>query len=467
MKTKITVLFLSMFLVVFMGCQNEIVEIIQPSQDNLLKANTNVAALVQRTATNDGSKDNIIDNASCLSIQLPVTVIVNGIEIIVDSNEDLEVIEAIFDEFDDDIDDLDIIFPIVIILNDFTEITIQNNDELENYIQDCKGENEVDDDIECLDFVYPITFSIFDSANQLTETVTVEDDKHFYKFIDDIEDYHIVQVNFPITVVLYDGTEKIITNMEMLENVINEVKDMCDEDDDNDYNDDDCIHCTESQLKELLISCTWTVDKIKNNGVDHTEQYTTFIFTFKENGTVIAESGGNEIVGTWVVDKTDQGILVKLNFENFADFSFNWRLHEIMHNNEIDLRFGEDSRLKFEKTCIEDKIELVNILNEGTWIVANFINKSVNETNNYNDFILDFKEDFIVTATKGNDVVNGTWSVIYDSGKLKLNLNFGEIIPFDEFNEDWKAVDIKNTRVEVNDLSHSGIEESKLVLERI
>jgi len=167
-----------------------------------------------------------------------------------------------------------------------------------------------------------------------------------------------------------------------------------------------------------------------------------------------------------MMNNLQHGIFVDINFDNFPDFSFKWMLYEIEDNNEIDLRF-EDNRLEFEKTCIEDKIELVNILNEGTWLVARFNDKGETKTSNYNDFVLDFKEDFTVTATKGDDIVEGTWAVIYDSGKLKLELNFGETIPFNEFNEDWLAVNIQNARVEVNNLDDSGNEESNLVFERI
>jgi len=468
MKSKITVLFLSLFTVVFISCQNEIAEITQAPQDEVLKADTNVAVLMQRTTAKDGSKDNIIDNASCLSVQLPITVEVRGLEIIVDSEEDFDTIEALFDEFDNDIDDLDIFFPIVIVLSDFTEITIENFDQLENYINECENENEIDDDIECLDFVYPITASIFDSENQLTETITVENDEDLYKFIDDIEEYIVVQINFPMSVVLYNGTEKVINNMDELETIIEESDNMCDEDDDNDYDDDDCLDCTNEQITDLLISCSWTVDKIEINSEENAEQYSNFLFTFLENGTLIAESGGSEIIGSWEIDNSDTGILVKLSFENpnFSVFSFDWILYEIEQNNEIDLRIG-DNRLELEKLCIDDKIELVEVLNEGTWLVAKFIDNDENKTSIYNDFVLDFKENSTVVAYKGNDVVEGTWAVIYDSGKLKLELNFGETVPFNEFNEDWLAVDIQNLRVEVNNLDSLGNEESNLVFERI
>ena len=350
MKHFCNLFFLSLFFVMFISCQDEISQIIEPAQEDALKANANVTNLVQRTATKDGSKDNIIDNASCLQVQLPVTVSVNGLEITVDSAADFEVIEAIFDEFDDDSDHLELFFPIEIILSDYSKITINTNDELEALIEDCGGENEMDDDIECLDFVYPITLSMYNSENQLTSTVKVENDEQFYKFVDDIDDNDIVVVNFPISVILYDGTEENIENMDMLENVIEEVKDMCDEDDDNDYDDDDCNDCSQEQITQLLKTCSWTVDELKINDIEQTEQYTNYSLFFLDEDVLKAINNGNEIFGTWNVDSSDDGILIKINFETLADFSFNWRLYEIEDDNEIDLRF-ENNRFKLEKDC--------------------------------------------------------------------------------------------------------------------
>ena len=59
---------------------------------------------------------------------------------------------------------------------------------------------------------------------------------------------------------------------------------------------------------------------------------------------------GNEIFGTWKVDTSNNSILLKINFETLADFSFNWRLYEIEDDNEIDLRF-ENNSFKLEKHC--------------------------------------------------------------------------------------------------------------------
>ena len=97
-------------LLMLTSCQDEVTEITSPTETEALVAESNLTALVSATSKRDGSIDNIIDKASCLSIELPVTVVVNNLEIIVDSEEDFDTIEAIFDEFEDDDDYLELFF---------------------------------------------------------------------------------------------------------------------------------------------------------------------------------------------------------------------------------------------------------------------------------------------------------------------------------------------------------------------
>ncbi|NNL78877.1 MAG: hypothetical protein HKO67_00170 [Flavobacteriaceae bacterium] len=141
---KLTLILLSLFaLISFQSCQNEVLEETQ-NQEETINAGSEVASLMRSTAANSGTMDNILDGTDCFSINLPVTIIANGITITIDSLEDLEVLEEIFDEFQDDDDILEFLFPITIVLNDYTEITIENEDELEAFIEEC---TEVEDDV--------------------------------------------------------------------------------------------------------------------------------------------------------------------------------------------------------------------------------------------------------------------------------------------------------------------------------
>ena len=74
---------------------------------------------MQSTVTNDGSVDDIMDDADCFSVDLPVTVLVNDLSITINTLSDLQLIEDIYNEFDTDEDSLEFSFPITIILYNY------------------------------------------------------------------------------------------------------------------------------------------------------------------------------------------------------------------------------------------------------------------------------------------------------------------------------------------------------------
>jgi len=342
-------------IIVLMSCRSEEIIDTTINGEQALKGNSTVASLIQRTSLNDGSTDNIIDNANCFTVQLPVTIQVNGLEIIVDSEEDFETIEAIFDEFDDDDDKLQIEFPITIILSDFTEISIIDENEFEDFLDDCNGENEDDDDIECLDFQYPIEVTIFNTTTEQTTNIIINSDKDMHDFIKDLDDNDIATIQFPITVVLADMTERSVENLDQLEDLIKDTEDDCDEDDDFDFDDDDCQNCTQEQVLDILIDCTdWTVDKLELNDEDLEDNYNGYSFNFSNDGTITAQNSTDTFSGTWSASGSGQNITVVIDISSLPDFNASWNLHEIEQNvneNKVDLRLPNDNRLRFESTC--------------------------------------------------------------------------------------------------------------------
>ncbi len=337
------------------ACRSEESEFVNSPQEETLEANSRVADLMQRTALNDGSDDNIIDYASCLDIEFPVTVIVDGLEITVDSDEDLDLIEEIYDEFDDDIDELDIVFPITIILADFTEVTVTNMDELLALAAQCAGENEDDDDIECADIQYPIEASIFDTNSELVATLTIDSDQELYLFIEDLEDTQIITIGFPIVVVLSDGTEVEAANLDQLEDILDNAEDDCDEDDDFDFNDDDCDNCNTDQLSDLITGCTdWYVDELELNDIDLTDLYDGFTFSFFADGTLTVSNGLMDFEGSWSAEGEANDIIMVIDIPDLSDFSAQWNVHEIKDEDdtpEVVLRIGDDNELEFKSDC--------------------------------------------------------------------------------------------------------------------
>ncbi|MDC8003811.1 hypothetical protein POV27_07095 [Aureisphaera galaxeae] len=449
------------------SCRSEETQFVQEDSNQVLGANANVKTLIQNTVTNDGSYDNIIDGGSCFDIQLPVTVIANGIEVIITTENDVDQVEAIFDEFPDDVDTLEINFPITIIDENYDPTIINSQAELNAAALQCGPDNSPDDDIECIDFQYPITANIFDQNNEQVDTVVFNNDEELFDFVDDIDEDLIIVFQFPITVIFSDGSTQAINDFEELENVIEEAADDCDEDDDNDPDDDDCEDCTVDELEDFITGCDeWTVDKLERNDEDLEDQYVGYDFTFNEDGTITVVSGSDSFSGTWEAEESADEIILELNIPNLPDFNDAWILHELEvygDEHKFDLRLGDD-RLRFESDCNEvgdgpDDGALVDALTTGDWYITYYFDDE-DETADFADYVFNFDEDGTATADNGIDVTDGIWTTAEgDETDLELGLNFGDGIPLDELAEDWDVLEVTMDIIRLKDVSGDGTDD--------
>lgn len=459
LKNLLLVFFASTLLLT--GCRKEESELIQAPTEEVLNPNSMVASLMQRVALVDGSVDNIIDNANCFVINLPVTVIVNGIEVVVNTPADYQLIEDILDESDDDVDTVEIVFPITVTLADFTEVTINNVDEFLALVLTCPGEGDSDDDIECLDFQYPITATVFNTVTEVLETVIIESDAELYAFLEDVGDDEVINIEFPIYVILADGTVVEINSLVELENVIEEAEDSCDEDDDYDYDDDDCEDCTTDDLADLLTGCSpWFVDKLERDDEDLEDDYVGYDFTFTADGDIIVEFGSDTATGTWASEGTGTSITVEIDIADLPDFNANWILHEIETStgeSHVDLRLGDD-RLRFESDCDgsggddPSAAELIAVLTDGAWYVTNYFD-DVDQTNLFCDYVFEFGADGSAVAVNGDGSTPGEWEASSSDSGLDLFLNFGTSIPLDELMDDWDVEEFDENIIRLRDVS--------------
>lgn len=309
-------------LALMVSCQTEETEITNPPQEDIIQGNSETASLMSRTALNDGSIDNIIDYANCLEVVLPVTVTANGVTITIESYTDYDQLEALLDAFTSDNDDVVIAFPITVILNDYSELVINSQLELEAQIENCNDENQDDDDIECIDFQYPIAFSIYNTDFQIIETITINDDETLYDFLQTLNGPVLASLNFPVILVLANGETVEVNSNQELDITITEAEDDCDEDDDYDWNDDD-FECWEEDVELALKECIWNIvsyngdDNLINLNIDFELGYN---FTASENGNTVH-------TGSWSVSTDGASTYIDFN-TNWEDVAGNWAIVE-------------------------------------------------------------------------------------------------------------------------------------------
>jgi len=429
MKTNFKfVLILSLFaLFSFNSCQNEVIQETQNPEETFAP-NSMVANLMRSTASNDGSLDDTLDAANCLSINLPVTIIVNGITITINTLEDLEFIQDLFDEFDNDEDFLEFLFPITIILNDYTQIVIENQEQLENFIDECTDDNDV---IECVDFVYPISFSIYNSDFQIIDTVIIESDEALYNFLDELEDNPngaiLASLNFPVSLVYADGTIIEVNSNQELEAAINAAEEECDNEEED---------CDIEDVAMYLQECYWLI--VAYNNDNNLLDYQLFF----ENDGILTVVVGDDIVhnGTWNLSNTDAGLILNIETD-WEDLNGPWTIVDCDDDRfELVQETGTNPvTIVIEQECEDDlpcSAQEINMsLLECVWYPG---------TNLYNNFVAEhftFSENgiVIITNTASNETVTGMWDVVLTDEGIFLVLDLPE--PYNVLNLEWKVVE--------------------------
>ncbi|WP_369999658.1 hypothetical protein [Winogradskyella sp.] len=451
MKLKINQLFLLAFftLLTFSACQNEETEVNSPSEQEMIDPNSPLATFMTNVTANYGAYDDILDDASCFSVELPVTIMVSDITITIETEADLDQLEDIFEELEGDDDFLDFVFPITIIFNDYTEIVIENEDQLENFITEC---NDDDDVIECVDFVYPISFSVFNSEFNIVDTIIIENDEALYEFLDDLgEDDNalIVSLNYPVTLQYANGDTLEVNSNQELSDAIEAAEEDCDD-------DDECA-INLQELENLLLECSLEAEFFDENG----NLTDTFQLYFNASGSV-SVTGDPAVVetGQWEVVEADLGYkLVIEGLETFGLANGLWLLTDCDNNDELEFTQETDNgiiTMKLELECDDTDCQAqevaLNLQECEWWIGTDLLSPNYNGP-------LNFQEGGIVTigSNSGNEIT-GTWQILLGNTGVFLILDLpGD---YEVISLDWRIVECEDDRLELV------FDESELVLEQ-
>ena len=195
-------------------------------------------------------------------------------------------------------------------------------------------------EVTCIDFVYSFVVIEYNEDLQIISSQTVSNDSEFASLLISIEENHFINVSFPITSQLEDGTTFEVANKEELEEAI--------------------IACKaeeEQQLiesgTELLLECVWEV-MLPEDEVFNT--YTNAVFDNGNEGLTEFYYRGESYNGTWIVFAIEGEVHVNINLQGDgdvqSDWNFDWKLI-VDSNNSFTIENDEGVSFVLNKECDE------------------------------------------------------------------------------------------------------------------
>ncbi len=420
MKTKLKFLFVVPFFALLMltSCQEEEIEVTAADESEVLTAQSELSSFIEATSTLDGSEDDIIDGSSCVSVNLPVTVKVRGLELRIDSRADFIKIRRLYDEFEDDVDRLDIIFPITIRSADHEAIAIENAEALARFIAACKGDDEVDTTIRCIDFQYPIGFSVFDANAEIINTVTVENDSTLNRFMKRVRNAEVVaSLNFPVTMVLADSTALVAENNTMLRRIITEARRTCAQTDDS----------SKERLQRYLTRCPWIVKEFQRDNEDRTARFEAYALNFKNDSLVqMRARNGDVLSGRWGLRRVRRGVLLRMQFDALADFTLEWLAYDFQ-DGKIKIHEEGGNRIILDRNCeviVDNSRARINTyLKTCLWRVDSINVSGIERRNAYVGTPLKFQDDNKVAIRTRGELLQGTYALGKREDMLTLEID--------------------------------------------
>lgn len=217
---KIVSIFLLLILV--LGCIKEI-DLTEGENPNTNNSNSETTSHYKRIGMYDGSFDDLIDNNTCSSVKLPVSLLANSIPLTITSTADYQLVLNIFNlsSFDEDI--VVINFPITVLNQDYGQTSITSQAQLDNLSAVCNLAitNNLSA-ITCVDIVYPIKISLYNTNTEQTTIISVVKDQDLFNFMANLSVNELYSVQYPIKAVITGNVNITVSDDNQLKSIIND-----------------------------------------------------------------------------------------------------------------------------------------------------------------------------------------------------------------------------------------------------
>ena len=234
MKNVTQISFVSKFVLsilvitLFFSCQKEETTIIdRPNIDQEIKANSALTNLIYRITQNPTSMDNVLDKSSCVSVNLPVNIIINNELYTVGGTggKTYAEVQNIINAFPT-APSVAMDFPISVTGQDYSTLQIASQSQMNATLETCTSNGL--SDIRCAKILYPISIAMYNITTQFASTYTLNSNQQFYSFLSNrLNKETIANINYPIMLEGVDQMKYQITNNAGLEIFIRNAAEVC------------------------------------------------------------------------------------------------------------------------------------------------------------------------------------------------------------------------------------------------
>lgn len=220
-KRMLAVLVVSVMVI---SCQEDSIS----ENTEALSSRSQLTGILSSMSVLETAVDNVIDSVDCFNIKLPVKVTANNKQIVVADQADYEVVEAIFNQSSTDSDELKFVFPVTVIYRDYTEKTINNQQEYDALADLCTDvANYIGS--KCVSLVFPITIYGYNVSFQKQNTYTINNNAELYAVIQNFGVNEYYSINYPVSLNVVDGAGVTVNNNNQLIEAVNKAVQGCEQ----------------------------------------------------------------------------------------------------------------------------------------------------------------------------------------------------------------------------------------------
>ncbi|OYU83381.1 MAG: hypothetical protein CFE24_11565 [Flavobacterium sp. BFFFF2] len=302
---------------------------------NSFDTSSPIASLISRVTQYETSKDNVLDGTNSCAVKLPVTFYINQhYNVTISNPAQYAQVVSFKNEYNNDDDVVHFNFPITLVLHDYSQRVVANEQQWQA-LKASFGNDSAYNDIDCINFVYPVKVNVYDTASQIAQSITLQNDQIANQTLHQLSASQILNFVFPLSVVSTGNQAVAISNLSELETNINNAAATCN------------AGSTTSSLSDILQQGNWKVSYYFDNH-EHTNLFNPFTLSFQNTGHFMAISGSGNREGEWLVYTENTSTFLHLDCDQapINALEADWKVIEVT-NSFVRLKQQEGNQVKY------------------------------------------------------------------------------------------------------------------------